>query len=595
MTFVPNSQVKLCSVPFSDYTNVLSFGTDDTKRYNYFSGKTVYNLTPDTGYSYVKGTGAIRVNKNKESLYNINYMIYRNTNFAGSKWFYAFVDSIEYINANCTEIRFSIDAWQTWESALNFRESYIERQHIPKSEDKIGANLQPENFSNIRYVEEKRFRQDFKVTTNQTNNFCIILLCTEWYDESTSSFKKPTTSAIDYTYSGLYLIPFYYNDLINGNLQKYIAHYTSDTANKADSIISIFHCPIDFAWNNSNQSIRFESGKPIGYYTTTTNVPVVSETQVFISDKMESIDIGPHETTDIKYAHNKKLFSFPFTKVVLTNNNGSSLTFRQEWFDGAETTGDNIQFRVSTCPLPPVKSVCYPRNYREGDFSNGILLDGFQQCAWSIDTFKQWLALNQNTLAYQEYAVETNAAMGFATDLMKFTAKMADKAGTAAASLATGKAVESTSMSELANFASQNLNRALNLLQGKYQIESRVQDMQLQPNHSRGTTNGGNVIGKQRKLCFTLMFFRPSYEQFKQIDNYFDKFGYAINDFKSVNYNNRSNYDYIKTTQIIVDGDVPEDDLNVIKSIFNNGVRIWHDPTTFLNYSAYNYNQSNTK
>ena len=81
MTFVPNSQVKLCSVPFSDYTNVLSFGTDDTKRYNYFSGKTVYNLTPDTGYSYIKGTGAIRVNKNKESLYNINYMIYRNVNF----------------------------------------------------------------------------------------------------------------------------------------------------------------------------------------------------------------------------------------------------------------------------------------------------------------------------------------------------------------------------------------------------------------------------------------------------------------------------------------------------------------------------------
>ena len=75
MTFTPNSKVRLCSVPFSDYTNVLSFGSDDEARANYFISKTVYNLTDVNGYSYVKGSGAIRVNKNKESLYNVNYMM----------------------------------------------------------------------------------------------------------------------------------------------------------------------------------------------------------------------------------------------------------------------------------------------------------------------------------------------------------------------------------------------------------------------------------------------------------------------------------------------------------------------------------------
>ena len=53
MTFTPNSKVRLCSVPFSEYTNVMSFGNDDESRANYFISKTVYNLTSADGYSYV--------------------------------------------------------------------------------------------------------------------------------------------------------------------------------------------------------------------------------------------------------------------------------------------------------------------------------------------------------------------------------------------------------------------------------------------------------------------------------------------------------------------------------------------------------------
>ena len=188
MTFTPNSKVRLCSVPFSDYTNVLSFGNDDEARANYFISKTVYNLTSVDGYSYVKGSGAIRVNKNKESLYNVNYMMYRNDNF-GSKWFYAFVDSLEYINANVTEIRFSTDVWQTWESALNFHESFIVRQHIPKGEDTIGANLQPEGFTNLKYVEEKLLRNDLVKYHSSDKSLAIIVCCTEYPDGDSGAWR----------------------------------------------------------------------------------------------------------------------------------------------------------------------------------------------------------------------------------------------------------------------------------------------------------------------------------------------------------------------------------------------------------------------
>nr|DAM57460.1 MAG TPA: Major tail protein [Caudoviricetes sp.] len=35
-------------------------------------------------------------------------------------------------------------------------------------------------------------------------------------------------------------------------------------------------------------------------------------------------------------------------------------------------------------------------------------------------------------------------------------------------------------------------------------------------------------------------------------------------------------------------GDIPQGDLQVIKSIFDNGVTLWHNPQTFLDYSKNN-------
>ena len=62
--------------------------------------------------------------------------------------------------------------------------------------------------------------------------------------------------------------------------------------------------------------------------------------------------------------------------------------------------------------------------------------------------------------------------------------------------------------------------------------------MELQSNLSdRKFITANNILQMNQKLNFRVMFQRVCFEQFKQIDNYFDKFGYAINDFKAVNYN----------------------------------------------------------
>ena len=72
------------------------------------------------------------------------------------------------------------------------------------------------------------------------------------------------------------------------------------------------------------------------------------------------------------------------------------------------------------------------------------------------------------------------------------------------------------------------------------------------------------------------------------IDDYFSMFGYKTNRVKIPNITGRTNWNYVKTLGCNIIGDVPQGDMQEIKSIFNNGVTLWHNPSTFMDYSQNN-------
>ena len=85
-----------------------------------------------------------------------------------------------------------------------------------------------------------------------------------------------------------------------------------------------------------------------------------------------------------------------------------------------------------------------------------------------------------------------------------------------------------------------------------------------------------------------LIRFAPNAEQFAKIDNFFTQYGYAFNTLKTISFKNRPNWDYIETRNIDISGNVPQDDLQEIKAMFDNGVTFWHNPNTFGDYSQNN-------
>ncbi len=72
----------------------------------------LYGSYQTTDFTYQREAGKMRVPFNAESLHAVNYVMFQNANYS-TKWFYAFVDSIEYKSESSSEITFTIDPWQT--------------------------------------------------------------------------------------------------------------------------------------------------------------------------------------------------------------------------------------------------------------------------------------------------------------------------------------------------------------------------------------------------------------------------------------------------------------------------------------------------
>ena len=194
--------------------------------------------------------------------------------------------------------------------------------------------------------------------------------------------------------------------------------------------------------------------------------------------------------------------------------------------------------------------LCVPVNYKgqEKNFDNSVQFANFPPLPWSYDVFKNWAALNSNSIA------------------MSFAQKGLSVASAAATGNLGGVIGGVTSTAaELANMA----------------------DRQQQPDEMKGTPqgnallySGGAGVFARCECCKT--------EYISKVDDYFTRYGYLINEVKKPLLHNRKNFDYIQTRDIDITGAIPSDDLEELCNIFNNGVTIWHNPNTFGDYGVDN-------
>ena len=82
----------------------------------------------------------------------------------------------------------------------------------------------------------------------------------------------------------------------------------------------------------------------------------------------------------------------------------------------------------------------------------------------------------------------------------------------------------------------------------------------------------------------------PTYNECVHIDKFFDVYGYQVNTINKISnvMKSRNNYNYIQVKQSNIKLNGIQSDLQQLKSIFENGVTVWHNFENFGNYDVDN-------
>lgn len=538
------TNLKLLNVPLEkDYSHTLYFSSA-SNQYNYFYGKMMKSYE---NFSYQRKDSIIRVPEHIDTLtvLGCNYVMYKNPSYSG-KWFYAFIESMEYKNPSTTELKIRTDCIQTWMFEANILPSFVEREHA--ATDNIGEHTIPEGLETGEYSVNARY------TLNYGTSPVIIVAVAKNPDGN-----RETGYLYNGVYSGLRYYVFKSTD--SNGINEFLAQY--DAEGIGEDIACMFLAPQSMASEDGitawAQPVP-ESRKPDKVYINrvtgqTDGVDVIMDFSKVYLDNFYS-------------PRNKKLMCYPYRYLMVTNNAGAAATYRFENF-WTEAAGEGERTRTLIEPafilngvLCPGCSInMYPSNYNGAvsNYAEGINMGKFPVLNWTSDAYTNWLTQNSVNMALQVASGVGQIAAG---------AALAVGSGGLATAIGGGSIVGgvSTIAGTLAQAHAQS----------------------FAPEQVKGNLNSGDVMTAmgQNTFNFHVMSIRNEYA--KQIDEFFDMFGYKCHRVKVPNKAHRPAYWYTKTQDANITGPIPQEDLQIIKNCYNRGITFWRTSAPFRNYSTKN-------
>lgn len=375
MYIEPNSTIRLLqNIPIDpDQTDTLYFDSTIAQE-AYFTGKTVKTFSNQTFQRHNRGY--IRVESNAKDIYPCNYMMFRNTSY-DTKWFYAFVNSVEYINDAVSEISFTIDPVQSYFFQYQMDQCFIERAHTLT--DQAGDNITPENLELgemvLNYAPEQ-------IGAGSLDEYCIVILYTD------PEAADPAGYINEGIYQGCAMVGYGLDE------EAAIRSFINRFAQAPESIVAMYMCPIF-------------CGQTGGQYIIN---PKSDGTHINVGDPLSI-----QATLDGYTPKNKKLYTYPFNYFCVLSGDGQSMPLRYEFFPGQQP---QINFSGNACA--PVSITCMPYNYKgcagEPYWGERITLAGFPECSWSTDAFRAWVAQNSvpisNNIMYKGIKGTVNSVLG---------------------------------------------------------------------------------------------------------------------------------------------------------------------------------------
>lgn len=528
--FTPTTNLRLLSTPLeNDYSNTLYF-TNVAAQTAYFTGKTVKVISD---FNYIKKDNSIAINEHIDSLYNCNYVMYQNSNFT-NKWFYAFIVRMEWLSNNSTRIYLSTDVIQTWFFDITYYQSYIDRCH--SDTDIVGDNIVPEDFTGAgRGGYNQAGSQDL------TPNWITVFATTD--PDGTPLPPNDLTGIVSGT--GAAWRHQYDNTTLTSLLNQYVKNGTATAVAKIQQ------------WPAGNHSATFSFAK----YPT---------------------------AIDGYSPKNKKLLSGAFISCYMTMF-GQELEFNPEYITGTSVSAQIVVDDTSG-------SVgCTITNYGNSNIANFSLVAVIPESSWAYNQYKNDYnlhsgsnAIYQERMRYQRNLNAANANVGAVQGVASTVAGVIDAINPV--TWASGKGRQA--VSNVVEGAQQTYNQGA--IAGWYEkgVDEISQDLTAITESYNAPATGSvatsNIYITGKKTTLSYGYKVPPLDIVKRCDDYLTVYGYKQSTYKVPNLHARLNWTYIRTLGLRASGNFPDEDMNLIKRIFDKGIFFWSSTAVFGNFDQAN-------
>lgn len=377
------TKVYLLRAPLEkDLLNTLYF-TSAANQQTYFASLAKKSYT---NFTYQRKDRRIRIPEVYDDIADCNYCMYQNT-AKSNKWYYAFIDRMEYVNDGMTDVFIETDPIQTWFFDYTVKKCFVSREHV--ANDTYGLHTLPENVQKGEYIAQ------FKADDT------IFDLSTLVYVLGSTVNPADASNAYGGVYNGVYSGVKYYRYDTVADLNTALAALA--TAGRVEAITGLFMVP----------SLMAPLASQLGHAVATGSTVLSYDHTAYVPTKIA----GTYTPL------NNKLLTYPFCYMYVDNNNGAGAIYQYELFKNVDEPGDAIYFTIKAALAPGGSVRLMPKDYKfgpnqlAGSVNNSEGLNGgkFPICNYAVDMYTNWLTQNSINIATSYMSSAINMVGSVAT------------------------------------------------------------------------------------------------------------------------------------------------------------------------------------
>ncbi len=629
MIIAPNSNAKLLTgVPIdSSYNHTVWFDSAAEQK-AFFDGHVKSDVVTSTGQTFtfsLTGLTNQRVERNYISvnipyalLLDINYVMFQNTMYDATKWFYGFVTNIEYVNTVTTNVYYEIDLIQTFLFDFRLQNVRVDRELVvDEGRRNPTTNMFDMSWGKYTVKESTPFKPNTQTdiirytllgdgsmgtATNRDDDFFIVFS----YQSTRGTLAPTYTIDVDESF----------NRYIRLTVSTKPASFTYSSASRTltSSSFFVYNSSSALAGDKINDNYLASDVNTIINKLMSNDIEaVITSIQLIpkylFSNLLTSGGVWNYEAITIKNfdyqipshfknksnsnyytPNNSILYTSPYALINYSDFSQNEQKYLPEFVNNVSDIPSRTTIRLQTTSFigqtPTILS--YPVNYNihsPNNYNYSFVFETEYEIPWSENYYNRWYAQNGER-------INSMRSVNSLTNTVGYLNSFVNVFGSAARDITNASLNKGQGVGNLFTDASNFLTDITSQYASEYASEQAIlQEISVAENtipNVKGSPSHVNALVPTTYYGLIFSYNTISGEECKIMDEYYSLYGYKLNVVKTpvlydaTELDCRKCWNYFKTSQCRLTRTENGANLNAadeeaIQAIFDRGITFWRN------------------